>query len=263
MDSKPFELWGDILPLNEDVISFLLSRTSHGKMDHSLAVTKVANTIFDIWQKADCCPPSVPAIKKKVEKLMRDRKNCLTTFCPQVPDPKPELLQSTKRRCLPSIGRKASKRRIYSSGVISQESDIHKEVSSVFEMLLITLESEEDVCSKPVPLERKRLSLRDNCLPEQSWKKEIGLQLFVFSDTARKKSLASGFAFDEAFLLVQRRVFKNYTADRIVEAQSRHFIIKWNYTTRRDTNDICLGSKIGVEGFKVGNGGPKLVNWGP
>ena len=96
-------------------------------------------------------------------------------------------------------------------------------------MLLITLQSEEDVCSKPVPLERKRLSLRNNCLPEQSWKKQIGLQLFdVFSDTARKKSLASGFAFDEAFLLDQRRVFKKYTADRIVEAQTRHFIIKWN-----------------------------------
>ena len=94
----------------------------------------------------------------------------------------------------------------------------HKEVSSVFEMLLITLESEENVCSKPVPLERKRLSLRNNCLPEQSWKKEIGLQLFVFSGTARKKSLASGFAFDEAILLDQRRVFKKYTADRIVEA---------------------------------------------
>ena len=171
--------------------------------------------------------PSLHQLKRKSKS--RERKNFLTTCRPQVPDPKPELLQSTKRRCLPSIGRKASKRRIYSSGVISQESDIHKEVSSVFEMLLITLESEEDVCSKPVPLERKRLSLRNNCLPEQSWKKQIGLQLFdVFSDTARKKSLASGFAFDEAFLLDQRRVFKNYTADRIVEAQTRHFIIKWN-----------------------------------
>ena len=120
-------------------------------------------------------------------------------------------------------------------------------------MLLITLESEEDVCSKPVPLERKRLSLRNNCLPEQSWKKEIGLQLFdVFSDTARKNSLASGFALDKAFLLDQKRVFKKYTANRIVEAQTRHFIIKWNIkgvtncTSRRDTNDICLGSKIGM-----------------
>ena len=185
-------------------------------MDHSLAVTKVANTIFHIWQKADCCPPSVPAIKKKVEKLIRERKNFLTTCCPQVPDPKPEPSQSTKRCFLPSIGWKASKR-IYSSGVISQETDIHKEVSGIFEMLLIMLESEEDVCSKPVPLERISLILRNNCLPEQSWKKEIGLQLFdVFSDTARKKSLASGFAFDEAFLLDQRRVFKKYTADRIV-----------------------------------------------
>ena len=71
MDSKPFELWGDILPLNEDVISFLLSRTSHGKMDHSLAVTKVKNTIFDIWQKADYCPPSIN--QKESQKAEREK----------------------------------------------------------------------------------------------------------------------------------------------------------------------------------------------
>ena len=77
---------------------------------------------------------------------MKERKDFLTTCRPQVPDPKPELSQSTKRRCLPSIGREASKRRIHSSGAVSEESDIDKEVSSVVEMLLITLESEEDVC---------------------------------------------------------------------------------------------------------------------
>ena len=35
-----------------------------------------------------------------------------------------------------------------------------------------------------------------------------------------------------------------------------------NYIARRDTNDICLGSKISVEGFKVGNGGSKIGELG-
>jgi len=35
-----------------------------------------------------------------------------------------------------------------------------------------------------------------------------------------------------------------------------------NYNTRRDTNDICLGFKIGAYGYKVGNLGPKMGELG-
>ena len=53
----------DVLPTVNDAIKFVLSR----KGEHKTRVRELSKVVFDIWEKADCCPHSILRISQLFE----------------------------------------------------------------------------------------------------------------------------------------------------------------------------------------------------
>jgi len=68
-----------MLPLNEQVVAFVHSRTKHGKKQ-TLAIREMAIALRDIWEKADACPQSLFCIIRKCEQLLKDRNAIMTKY---------------------------------------------------------------------------------------------------------------------------------------------------------------------------------------
>ena len=210
MDGEEFFFRGDKLPTNDEIFEFVNTRTKYGKQPQNFALRKMAEAVHDIWQKADTCPLSVPAILAQGQKLLNERRNFLRSSRrdqSKPPLPQVQVSEFTKKRRHPSTGRETSKRQstsIYKTPATSITDD---EVQEVLENLLEQIvEKEEEI--KTVP---RKINLRNDCNAEQKWKKEVGLHLFdVFSEVERKKAESSGMAFDEAFLEDQRGPRKQF-----------------------------------------------------
>ena len=113
MEGDVFSFRGDNLPTNEEVFYFVNTRTRYGKQSHSCAIHEMANDVHAIWEKADTCPLSIPAIMARGKKLLKERENFLRsnkTDQPKPPLPKTQTSEFTKKRRHPSTGRETSKR---------------------------------------------------------------------------------------------------------------------------------------------------------
>ena len=113
MDGDEFFFTGKELPTNEDVFEFVNTRSKYGKQSQSLAIRKMADAVHEIWQKADTCPLSVPAIMVEAKKLLNERKKFLTANSSdqsKLPLSKTQVSEFTRKRRHPSTGRETSKR---------------------------------------------------------------------------------------------------------------------------------------------------------
>ena len=211
MDGDEFFFTGKELPTNEDVFEFVNTRSKYGKQSQSSAIRKMADAVHEIWQKADTCPLSVPAIMVEAKKLLNERKKFLTANTSdqsKLPLSKTQVSEFTRKRRHPSTGRETSKRQstsIYKTSATStaiNNSTTDYEVQDVMENLIEQIIENQEEEIKALP---RKIHLRNNCSPEQKWRKEVGLHLFdVFSEVERKKVELNSMAFDEAFLDDQR-----------------------------------------------------------
>ena len=105
-----FNFKEDVLPTNGEVFTFITSRTAHGKSELRATVHEAAKIIHDIWLRADTCPMSLPGIKERCHKLLKDRKSYLEKIQRPFRVSKNSLSEFTKTRRMPSTGREMSKR---------------------------------------------------------------------------------------------------------------------------------------------------------
>ena len=54
--SRHYKLPATLLPSNNDVLRFVLSRTKTGSLNHEAVVRELAKEVQKIWNDADCCP---------------------------------------------------------------------------------------------------------------------------------------------------------------------------------------------------------------
>ena len=196
-----FNFKEDVLPTNGDVSTFIISRTAHGKSELRTTVHEAAKIIHNIWQKADTCPMSLPCVKERCHKLLKDRQKYLERIQRLSRDPKNSLSEITKKKRMPSTGRELSKRTTSSKFKKKVEGHdlVVDEVRGLLEDIITSLEDAHE--EPPV----KKRALRSTLSPEQQWMNEVGCRIFdVFSEKEKQKVLKSGHAFDDEFLQDQK-----------------------------------------------------------
>ena len=108
---EEFQFAQDVLPTNNHVMKFVLSRTAklkHG--ERTVKIREMAKQVVEIWEKADCCPHSVLRVTQIFEQLQQQYTKYLKKSSASVnskhrkrpsTSPPPQPTRKSSRQCSP------------------------------------------------------------------------------------------------------------------------------------------------------------------